>query len=61
MIAVVVLLSNGSIRTVDQWAMDLGAVTSQGSQQWCIIFHLVQLLSSRADETSGLILRILSN
>ena len=59
--AVVVLLSNGSIRTVDQWAMDLGAVTSQGSQQWCTIFHLVQLLSSRADETSGLILTILSN
>ena len=60
MIAVVVLLSNGSIRTVDQWAMDL-AVTSQGSQQWCTIFHLVQLLSSLADETSGLILTILSN
>ena len=31
----VVLLSNGSIRTVYQWAMDLEAVTSQASQQWC--------------------------
>ena len=29
MIAVVVLLSNGSIRTVDQWAMDLEAVMSK--------------------------------